>query len=302
MSWFSRIFVRSAQLTFLIGGLLSVAFPVVGQELADRVYSRESDHLEFLASSRLHYFEHWEGEYHNEVETEYIFREIGGLTFIQADGWTASAVLLISEDAVQVYETDEQPVFAGLRGRRRSGNAYLVENQMTLDATSELTETLKSGEVVTYGAENASWRNGLVPWVEGVPGSGVGEAITITISETYANPGNPFHMDYRTIHVVNGFVSVDQPYLYSMNGRVKSFRVIGLDTGTEKLVQMDDTPHPQPITVSYEEFGRRIRLEIADVYAGTRFDDTCISALIVTGSTSPRNEAIELMKQYGVWD
>lgn len=127
------------------------------------------------------------------------------------------------------------------------------------DCSSYLTEKDKA-----YTVDNLSRSIMDTPWVEGVPGNGIGEGFTIERAYT----------DYLLI--VNGYISYEKPYLYKQNGRIKKLKITGLSSGSEKILDVLDTPHPQTIDISFITKNEGIRVEIADVYEGSKYDDTCL--------------------------
>ena len=105
------------------------------------------------------------------------------------------------------------------------------------------------------------------PWVEDVKGDGIGEGFTIV------NEGNK---TYPYILLMNGYISYEKPYLYKQNNRVKRIKVTGITSGKSKILEVKDTPHPQTIDISFITIPEDIRIEIADVYKGSKYEDTCI--------------------------
>ena len=130
------------------------------------------------------------------------------------------------------------------------------------DASSCLTENGKE-----YSLMNLHNRNLETPWIEGVPGDGIGEGFTLTFNNGGVNP---------TLLLMNGYVSYDKPYLYEQNNRIKKIKVRGLKSGKEKILDVIDTPHPQTVDISFITEMEDIRVEIAEVYKGTKYDDTCL--------------------------
>ncbi len=47
-------------------------------------------------------------------------------------------------------------------------------------------------------------------------------------------------------------------------------------SGKSKILDVLDTPHPQTVDISFLAEPEDIRVEIADVYKGTKYDDTCL--------------------------
>lgn len=104
------------------------------------------------------------------------------------------------------------------------------------------------------------------PWVEGVKGDGIGEGFTIKNQVVY-----PYLL------IMNGYISYKKPYLYKQNNRIKKLKVTGKTTGKSKILDVLDTPHPQTIDISFLTEPENIRVEIADVYKGTKYEDTCLN-------------------------
>lgn len=130
------------------------------------------------------------------------------------------------------------------------------------DATSCLVENDKE-----YSLKNLHDRRLETPWIEGVPGDGIGEGFTIVNNHGDITP---------TLLLINGYISYDKPYLYEQNNRIKKIKVRGLKSGKEKILDVIDTPHPQTVDISFITEIEDIRVEIAEVYKGTKYDDTCL--------------------------
>ncbi len=133
------------------------------------------------------------------------------------------------------------------------------------DCSSYLIEKNKK-----YSVENLGSLVVDTPWVEGVKGDGIGEGFTFT------RDSRPF----KYLLIMNGYISYDKPYLYKYNNRIKKLKLTGLKNGKSQLVDILDTPHPQTIDISFLENGEDVRIEIADVYKGTKYDDTCLHCCI----------------------
>lgn len=121
----------------------------------------------------------------------------------------------------------------------------------------------------TYSVTNLSKLVVDTPWVEGVKGDGIGEGFTIECN-SQKEPLGPY------LFIMNGYISYNKPYLYKQNNRVKQLKVTGLKSGKTKVLNVLDTPHPQTLDISFITEAEDIRIEIADVYKGTKYDDTCL--------------------------
>ena len=134
--------------------------------------------------------------------------------------------------------------------------------QVYKDCSSYLKEKNKE-----YPVDNLSTKAVDYPWVEAAPGDGIGEGFTLV---------NSWGQKYKYILLMNGYISYQKPYLYKQNNRVKKIKVTGLLSKKSKIIDVLDTPHPQTVDISFIEMAEDIRVEIAEVYKGTKYDDTCL--------------------------
>lgn len=118
-----------------------------------------------------------------------------------------------------------------------------------------------------YIVDNLSKKAVDTPWVEAVKGDGIGEGFTLV---------NSWGKVYTHLLIMNGYISYEKPYLYKQNNRIKQIKVTGLKSGKTKILDVLDTPHPQTVDISFITDPEDIRVEIADVYKGTKYDDTCL--------------------------
>lgn len=108
------------------------------------------------------------------------------------------------------------------------------------------------------------------PWVEGVPGYGIGESIRI----------KPTRDDAAMRHVLIsiGYVSYDKPGLYTENSRPKKIELVSEEGGFRFEVELPDTPNIQLISLP-KPVGD-LTIIIKDVYKGTKWEDTCINFIV----------------------
>lgn len=130
------------------------------------------------------------------------------------------------------------------------------------DCTSELVEKDKE-----YSVNNLCNLAVDTPWVEAVKGDGIGEGFTLI---------NDHNKKFTTLLIMNGYISYEKPYLYKQNNRVKKIKVTGLKSKKSQVIDILDTPHPQTVDISFISAFDDIRVEIVDVYKGTKYDDTCL--------------------------
>jgi hypothetical protein len=119
---------------------------------------------------------------------------------------------------------------------------------------------------IRYEAENLRTVRSDLPWVEGTPGNGIGEYIEME-----------WEYDINGLIIINGFISLNRPELYLYNNRVKLIRVSINDSMEHFEYELADISSPQIIQLPRQ--GTKIKVEIADVYKGSRWDDTCVSMI-----------------------
>jgi hypothetical protein len=128
-----------------------------------------------------------------------------------------------------------------------------------------VSSALKSSTKWHYGPENLVGDEGgqHLAWCEGVRGPGIGEAITLRIDNGAS---------FRRLIIANGYGKSEKSYFE--NARVRIFHVT-TDTGLSTSVMLPD--QPQPVLLPLPDVGefRWVRLEIGDIYTGSRYEDTC---------------------------
>jgi hypothetical protein len=95
-------------------------------------------------------------------------------------------------------------------------------------------------------------------WCEGKKNSGTGESITIKLDSPTA---------VKTLFIKNG---IGITKYWAANNRVKELKVNG------KTYTLKDMPEFQTVTLSGVKTDE-LKLEIASVYRGTKYDDTCLA-------------------------
>jgi len=168
---------------------------------------------------------------------------------------------------------------------------YNINN---ISASSYFSETI-NGKTISYTADNLykcffigckchpySWNNAHIPWVEGTEDNGIGESIVIE----YKN-------QIYGISILNGYVDINNMKLYKENSRLKQIEIENLETGKKKIVNFEDKVYFNYIT--FEAPLTKLKITIKDIYEGTKYTDTCVSAVL----DNPR----ELSKDnyYEIW-
>ncbi len=106
-------------------------------------------------------------------------------------------------------------------------------------------------------------------WVEGVPGAGIGESITISGLKPFRLGG---------FEIENGFGKSEKTF--RENGRVKDF-LLKKNGKSFYLLRLLDRDEPQHIRLGNMSLaqGDKIELVIQDVYGGVKYQDTAITEL-----------------------
>lgn len=146
-----------------------------------------------------------------------------------------------------------------------------------VEASSQLPDQGK----INYNASNLREENRNSVWSEGVEGSGIGESIFIR--QMYAGTGDA-EFTISNICIVNGYAQNETKW--QENGRVKSLKLYYEDEYMG-LITLEDTMNPQFIDVTPVQmkvgngFDANFRFEIAEVYEGTKYEDTCLTGILI---------------------
>lgn len=173
-------------------------------------------------------------------------------------------LILANSDLFILYEKNNRKpkIFATNLGK----GSELIDfiDPKTIKASSEL----KEGNY-TYSASNISNLNISEPWVEGVEGNGISQEIQFKGNCTY-------------IYILNGYVSFDKPFLYEANSRLKKISIsFPEEKNKESIIfELKDTPNPQKIDLGFR-CNSLIKLKILEVYEGTKYQDTCLSGIVM---------------------
>ena len=184
----------------------------------------------------------------------------------KSEKWLA----IYNNDLCYLYKNNSFPFFEGYIGSSRQVELFFPYAKHA-DASSYLIEGATQYRPDNLSNVTSSTSLGL-PWVEGVPGQGIGEFLLLKTNET------------KKLFISNGFVSYDKPYLYNDNSRPKKIR-LSVEGKFSFDAELEDTPNFQkielPQTISRtSESEDVLKLEILDVYPGTKYDDTCINFII----------------------
>jgi hypothetical protein len=147
-----------------------------------------------------------------------------------------------------------------------------------ISASSELED-----ENGRYSVKNIIDERPETAWVEGKKDSGIGEYITINItpcSEIDKYYGKKGLYKIKKIGIISGYAKNNTTF--KQNNRIKKFR-LKYDNGLTKSryvkYTLKDTMAMQYIEFKKPVFMNKLKLQILEVYKGSKYDDTCISEI-----------------------
>jgi phosphate transport system substrate-binding protein len=130
-----------------------------------------------------------------------------------------------------------------------------------VSASSYLSDS--QGSYLAKNLIDCTWQS----WAEGARGNGIGESFSLTL------------WYYETITgfaIKNGYGNID---LFAKNNRVKAFKIYADGKFIETIVIKDSVSFEQYYFKKPIERVDEIRFEIADVYPGTMYNDTCVAEI-----------------------
>ena len=171
-------------------------------------------------------------------------------------------LLLYSENILILYEQQRKsPAIFGVYPFSLSEGLIFADDK-DIVASSEL----KEGNI-TYYAKNLGNLCIDMPWVEGVNGNGIGETLQFSVNAS-------------GMYIMIGYISFDKPYLWKQNSRPQKVRISFSDTDDVIDTELKDIPHPQYVHFNRFHQDAIITIKIMSVYKGTKYEDTCIHAVI----------------------
>ena len=144
--------------------------------------------------------------------------------------------------------------------------------------------TLEPQGSYSYSPSNVQSTDRGTSWVEGVAGDGVGEYIEIEQSCLVGGEDYETDIVFRELCVVNGYAATERNW--NENNRVRELKMY-FNGDFVAVIVLEDTIKQQYIDIS--KFNLKVRngekasfrFEIGGVYQGTKYDDTCLTGLLI---------------------
>ena len=259
--------MKSIKILFLILIFTFDLYSQEAQELMDFLDGKKFislDDPEGLIFTRNHFL--YSSFYDGNIESDYeiVMKDnLPYISFTSNDGRNIEWLVLVSSNFIILLADEYNIFFEG-----SSNKSLEKRTAYNYSATSELIEKNK-----VYSANNLGRSIASLPWVESVEGSGIGECININWP-VWKDGG------IGSLIIGDGYISYNKPYLFLKNNRVKTIKISSPDFEDFTFVLLD-SPHPQEIILPYPV--ENMKIEIIDVYPGTKWDDTCLNFIYGVG-------------------
>jgi hypothetical protein len=216
-----------------------------------------------------------QGRYNLETKDGYIYMYVNEKKYVVLYYESIVCILIDCANNDTFFGFNKDSKYFDMGDMNRSSFIGITGHSLRTRTSSYLEETIGNKKITYNGFGGKYYYQITKPWVEGKPGSGIGEWREFDI-----------YSDTDEILFFNGYIDPNRPDLYRANARVKEIRV---SSGGESWVfPIEDTPHPQILTIPKMITGT-IRFTIEDVYEGDKYTDTCIGGiyfLLVRGEPS----------------
>ena len=121
----------------------------------------------------------------------------------------------------------------------------------------------------TYGPENLFDFSSSTAWCAGARGPGIGEMVSLRIDN-----GGPF----RRFLIENGYGKSNETYIRNTRPRAVEIRT---NTGLRFQHLLEDTRFEQMVYLPEPGAYETLQIRVIDVYPGTRYQDLCISTIVL---------------------
>lgn len=165
----------------------------------------------------------------------------------------------------------EEYDFTVYENEKNGDSWYDGGQRVIVTASSALADRVKN----KYAASNAHDSKLDTAWVEGKKDYGIGESITFTFDRKSLDKDE---YTVRGFSMANGYVKTKK--LWGDNSRIKKMKVFA-DGKAVAIVKLADVYGFQIVRIPEISLSRKrdtaIRLEILEIYPGSRFNDTSLS-------------------------
>lgn len=149
-------------------------------------------------------------------------------------------------------------------------NAHGKSLSMGIESVFDKWERIESSSNLKgYSAEKIIDQNGNTAWVEGVNGNGEGEWINLISKKK---------VEVSSIQIRNGYKKSEN--LYYENNRAKKIK-IEFSNGDSHIIELEDSDNDQWLYMNSSIKTNYVKLTILEVYEGSKYEDTCISDIII---------------------
>lgn len=178
----------------------------------------------------------------------------------------------LNEDDKRLYDSAEETFSNYWQTITNGCNWYCGGGPVGLSVSSYLGEDEGITSYLPHYITDFSYQTA---WVEGVKGDGIGEWIKFNFKNS---------APVTSVIISNGYVK--NRALYKANGRVKRLKLY-INDELCKILNFNDVCSEQRFDLDIIEFERDktyvLKFEIAEVYKGTKYDDTVISEINFDG-------------------
>ncbi len=142
-------------------------------------------------------------------------------------------------------------------------NKFISKVKVTSIKATSILEKYSHVRYYPHNLLNTSTLAYRMPWVEGKKGPGIGESVTLTFDKKIL---------FNKLIFMNGFY---HEKWFSLNNRIKTLKIY-LENKMFTIT-LKDMMKAQFISLKNPAYTKKIKIEIASIYKGTKYQDTCLS-------------------------
>jgi hypothetical protein len=206
---------------------------------------------------RYHWIAHETGGSYNDITGD--FRAILDELAVKLTSQYVLRYITSNSAFDNTWRDVEVGVFASEKAKMRYKSASNISVSSMLVEKSRPADAYAADKMIDGKKETA--------WNEGAIGSGIGEWVRFGFDKPKR---------IKAIKIIGGYAKTAK--IYNANNRVKTLKLHFSD-GKTQTVALEDKMDYQTVAVDRDTPTDYIKLEIRDVYKGSRYDDTAISEL-----------------------